>query len=135
MTDGSGPRPQPPGGSYVAKRRAAREWGQEKGRLYRQYMKTSVSGLEVGVAIGVGAALGFWADKEFGTKPIGVMVGLLLGLAHSVKLLVTMARKAMLEGEAEDAAAALDLDEEADRAGDAGGQDGTEDDRRATTRR
>ena len=86
-------------GSYVDRRAKARKYGKEKGELYRSYMYTSVSGMEIGVAIGLGALIGWWLDRKYGWRPWGMVGGLMLGMGHAAKILVKLSRKAMLEDE------------------------------------
>lgn len=124
------------GDSYVERRRAARSWGAEKGAMYRQYMKTSVSGLEIGLSVAFGAGLGFWADTAWGTKPWGTLIGLVIGIAHSVKLIVMMSKKAMMEsqGDEESAEPAPGFDDDEDAPNGDPAEGGDEDDRRRKAR-
>jgi len=95
--------------SHVEERLAARERGREKGRLYRSYMHSSVSGLEVGVGIAVGALIGLWCDRRFGISPWGVLGGTVVGMIHAARVLYSLYLKSQREDAAES------KDDEADR--------------------
>lgn len=107
-SDDEDPAASSPEASYLERRREARELGREKGELYRTYMHTSVSGMEIGVAIGLGALIGWWLDRTYGWRPWGMLTGLALGMGHAAKILVNMTRKAMLENDEEEGAAPSD---------------------------
>ena len=89
--------------SYMADKKAAREAGREKGKLYRNYMLNSVSGLEVGVGVAAGAIIGLWLDKKFGWSPWGVIGGVIAGCIHSVRVLYSLYLKSQREEEREQA--------------------------------
>lgn len=46
------------------------------------------TGLEVGVAVGLGVAVGFWVDGRWQTGPWGVLIGALIGLTTGLYLLI-----------------------------------------------
>jgi len=48
--------------------------------------------MEAVFAIPIAGGLGWWADKSFGTRPVGLLVGLALGFAAFVMRLSTMRR-------------------------------------------
>ena len=50
-------------------------------------------GLEIAVGIGLGAFVGNWVDRHHGTGPWGLLVGLLLGCAAGMYLLIKEATK------------------------------------------
>lgn len=56
-----------------------RDWQKGQSEAYRTYIKTSAVGLEFGLSIGVGALLGYFADRYFATSPYGLLVGILVG--------------------------------------------------------
>jgi F0F1-type ATP synthase assembly protein I len=60
---------------------------EERGQLMKTYLRTSTQGLEIGLSVVVGAMLGFWADRHWGTQPWGMLIGLFFGC-------VTAGRKA-----------------------------------------
>ena len=45
-------------------------------------------GLEVAVGVGLGAAIGYWLDKRFDTRPWCLVCGSMLGLAGGMYLLI-----------------------------------------------
>ena len=53
----------------------------------------SAVGLEMGLAVGIGAMFGSFVDKHFGTKPWGMMIGFLFGLAAAVMALIRTVQK------------------------------------------
>ncbi len=54
-------------------------------------------GLEMGIAIAVGAAIGYVLDRWLGTKPWLLLVFLLLGIGAGFKAVIDAARKASAE--------------------------------------
>ncbi len=51
-------------------------------------------GLEMGVAVGIGAGVGYLLDRWLGTKPWLLLVFLLFGIAAGFKAVIDAARKA-----------------------------------------
>jgi len=51
-------------------------------------------GLEMGIAVAIGAGAGYLADNHFGTKPWLSLVGLLIGVAAGFKGMIDAAKKA-----------------------------------------
>ncbi len=45
-------------------------------------------GLEVAVGVGLGYFIGNWADQRFGIKPWGLFIGVMLGCAAGMYLLI-----------------------------------------------
>lgn len=60
-------------------------------------------GIELVVGSGVGAFIGFWFDKWFGTAPWFMIVLLILGFASGIRNVVREAQKMQNEQNAEDA--------------------------------
>ena len=79
--------------SPLRKRLARREEARQKGAAYRNYIHDSAGGLEVGLSVVAGALLGFFFDKEFGTDPWGLLVGMFFGVAAAAKVLLEIVRK------------------------------------------
>lgn len=77
----------------------------EKAEQYRLYLRTSAAGLEFGLAIAVGALLGYFADRWLETGPWGLFIGLGFGLAASIRTLYHVTRKSMADDETPDEAA------------------------------
>ena len=92
--------------SILERRARARARGEEIGETYRQYMNSSVAGLEVAVGVVVGAMLGYWVDGHFGTAPYGVLVGISVGTIHAGKALYRMVKTYRAENAADDIEAA-----------------------------
>jgi F0F1-type ATP synthase assembly protein I len=80
----------------------ARAWAEEKGRMYREYMTTSVVGLEVGVSIALASLIGWYGDRQWGTAPWLMLFGLAIGLTHAGRILYATAKKAMVDDVDED---------------------------------
>lgn len=55
------------------------DWRKSQTEAYRVYVRTSAVGLEFGLAIAVGALLGYFADKYFHSAPYGLIIGLIFG--------------------------------------------------------
>ncbi len=51
-------------------------------------------GLEMGIAVAIGAGAGYLADNHFGTKPWLSLVGLLIGTVAGFKGMIDAAKKA-----------------------------------------
>ncbi len=62
-------------------------------RVFEAFSMSSV-GLEMGIAILLGWAIGYFLDKEFGTDPYLMIVFLGAGVAAGFKALMRAARKA-----------------------------------------
>ncbi len=60
-------------------KKEAEEWRKEKASVYKEYVKASVIGLEVGLSLIIGIVCGFFFDRHFVTDPWGIIVGALLG--------------------------------------------------------
>ena len=58
--------------------------GDDKGDLGRNL----AHGLEVAVGVGLGYLIGNWLDKRYGCKPWGLTVGVMLGAAAGMYLLI-----------------------------------------------
>jgi putative F0F1-ATPase subunit (Ca2+/Mg2+ transporter) len=50
-------------------------------------------GLEVGIGLGLGAAIGVWWDKHHASEPWGVLIGMFVGGAAGMYLLIKDAIK------------------------------------------
>jgi ATP synthase protein I len=65
-----------------------------KSRAFFRAAQFASLGLEMGVAIAVGAGIGYLLDSWLGTKPWLLLVFLLLGIAAGFKAVIDAARKA-----------------------------------------
>jgi ATP synthase protein I len=70
-------------------------------RVYEAASASSV-GLELGLAVVVGWAIGHWLDGELGTDPFLMIAFLLLGIAAGFKGVLRVARQAKREAERDD---------------------------------
>lgn len=64
--------------------------GDSGGRLGRHGAKAYQAALEAVFAIPIAGGLGYWADRQFGTDPVLLIVGLVLGFATFVVRLSRM---------------------------------------------
>ena len=64
--------------------------GDSGGRLGRHGARAYQAALEAVFAIPIAGGLGYWADREFGTDPMLLIVGLALGFATFVVRLSRM---------------------------------------------
>ncbi|HKA90671.1 MAG TPA: AtpZ/AtpI family protein [Haliangiales bacterium] len=61
--------------------------------FFKQARFASV-GLEMGIAVAIGAGVGYLGDNHFGTKPWLSLIGLLIGVAAGFKGMIDAAKKA-----------------------------------------
>ena len=61
--------------------------------MWQAALRYSALGLEMGAAVAIGYALGWWLDRRFGTKPYLTMVCLLFGIAAGFRGLIRAARE------------------------------------------
>jgi len=76
------------------------EGGEDKGTTPRAFFRAArfaSLGLEMGVAVAIGAGAGYLLDRWLGTKPWLLLVFLLLGIAAGFKGVIDAARKASAE--------------------------------------
>jgi F0F1-type ATP synthase assembly protein I len=64
--------------------------GGDKGGIGRRGAKAYQAALEAVFSIPIAGGLGYWADSHFGTGPIFLLVGLVLGFASFVLRIVSM---------------------------------------------
>ena len=69
----------------------------ERGRQARAYE----GAFEAVIAVVIGAALGYWADQRFDSRPIGLFVGVVLGFGAMVLRLVRLGRQLGLTDDTE----------------------------------
>lgn len=85
--------PDPIDNEHLQRLIAKRQKGREIGLMYREYLYHSVSGLEVGVGIAMGAVLGYFGDRYFGTDPWLMLAGLCLGVVHAGRVMYRLAKR------------------------------------------
>ena len=61
--------------------------------MWRTATRVGAVGLEMGLAVGIGALGGAWLDEQFETSPILGIVGLFLGIGAAGKALWDTARR------------------------------------------
>jgi F0F1-type ATP synthase assembly protein I len=50
--------------------------------------KLASSGFEIAAGVGLGTVVGLWCDRKFGSSPWGLIIGLVLGCAGGMYLLI-----------------------------------------------
>ena len=75
----------------------AERWRQDKAKAYREYIRTSAIGLEVGLSIVVGLAIGYFIEKHYQIAPWGIVGGLVLGCAAATRRLWIFSKKYLKE--------------------------------------
>lgn len=95
----SEPPEEPVEKSVEQRRREARQAGEEKGAMMREYLYTSTTGMEVGVGVAMGALGGWWLDGKYGTGPWGMLGGLTLGILHATRRLYGLVKREMAKGD------------------------------------
>lgn len=73
-----------------------KNWRKDQAEAYKTYVKTSAVGLEFGLAIAVGALIGYFLDKYFATSPYCLIGGVIIGSIAAVKR-IWLFSKAYLE--------------------------------------
>ena len=66
-------------------------------RFFRAAQYASL-GLEMGIAVAIGAGIGYLLDASFGTRPWLLLLFLLFGVAAGFKGMISAARRAMPDG-------------------------------------
>ncbi|MES2503570.1 MAG: AtpZ/AtpI family protein [Myxococcota bacterium] len=65
--------------------------------FYRSYIKASVIGLEIGLCVIVGGALGYVAERYFDISPWGLITGACLGIAAAGRTLYRFSKDYLKE--------------------------------------
>lgn len=87
---------------HIAKASPARPGGSAKIRKVYEAASASSVGLELGLAVVVGWAIGHWLDGKLGTDPFLMIAFLLLGIAAGFKGVLRVGRQAKREAERDD---------------------------------
>ena len=75
----------------------------DKGR-FPGWVRYSGVGLELAGAVAGFALIGYWIDGRYGSKPWGILIGLVLGLTGGLYNLIRQSLQAEREARIEDAA-------------------------------
>ncbi|MCA9525073.1 MAG: AtpZ/AtpI family protein [Myxococcales bacterium] len=75
---------------------------EEKSRAVWRGARHASVGLEVGVAVAIGAGIGWWLDGRYGWAPWGLMVGTLVGVGAGIKALVRVVHEVNRESAEDD---------------------------------
>ncbi len=78
-------------------KKEAAKWRQEKANIYKEYVKASVIGLEVGLSLIAGIVGGFFFDRHFGVEPWGIIIGAILGVGLAGKCLYRFSKTYLKE--------------------------------------
>jgi ATP synthase protein I len=66
---------------------------EDKKKFYRQFARISAIGLEMGLSVAVGLAIGYLLDSYFDTKPWLTIIFLMLGIVAGFRSLFSLARE------------------------------------------
>lgn len=65
--------------------------------FYRDYLKAGAIGLEVGLSILVGGALGYGVERYFDVSPWGLIIGAGFGMAAAARTLYRFSKRYLKE--------------------------------------
>jgi len=66
---------------------------ENKRKLYKQVMRYSAIGLEMGFSVAIGAAIGYYLDRFFDTGPWLTLVFLILGVVAGFRGLFSLMKE------------------------------------------
>ena len=72
-------------------------WRIKQSEAYKTYIKTSAVGLEFGLAIAIGALIGYFVDKYFLSAPYALIFGVVVGSIAAAKRLWMFVNKYLEE--------------------------------------
>lgn len=72
--------------------------------------RTASVGLEMGVAVAIGAGIGYWLDAKYGWSPKGVLIGTFFGIGAAAKALWAAVKTIQDQAARDDAAAQSEQD-------------------------
>ncbi|MGK0362203.1 MAG: F0F1-type ATP synthase assembly protein I [Bradymonadia bacterium] len=78
----------------------------DKTRVVWKGARTASVGLEMGVAVAIGAGIGYWLDSKYGWSPKGVLIGTLFGVGAATKAVWTAVKTVQNQAARDDAAEA-----------------------------
>ncbi len=65
---------------------------EDKRRFYKQFARVSAIGLEMGLSVAIGLAIGYFLDQHFHTKPWLTLIFLLLGIVAAFRGLFSLTK-------------------------------------------
>ena len=65
---------------------------EDRKKLYRQFARVSAIGLEMGLSVAIGLAIGYFLDRYFHTKPWFTIIFLILGIVAAFRSLFSLAK-------------------------------------------
>ena len=69
---------------------------------WAQYLSVSAIGIEMGVALAIGMAIGWWLDRTFGTRPWLLVIFTVFGIVAGFRNAIRAANEQMRKTEGED---------------------------------
>ena len=63
---------------------------EDKRKLYKRLMRYSAVGLEMGFAVAIGVAMGYYLDQYFNTSPWLILIFLMLGVVAAFRSLFSL---------------------------------------------
>ena len=65
---------------------------EEKRKFYRQLARVSTIGLEMGLSVAIGLAIGYFLDRYFHTQPWLMVIFLILGIVAAFRSLFSLTK-------------------------------------------
>jgi ATP synthase protein I len=65
---------------------------EDKRKFYKQFARVSAIGLEMGLSVAIGLAIGYFLDRYFHTKPWLMVIFLILGVVAGFRSLFSLAK-------------------------------------------
>ena len=66
---------------------------EDKRKFYKQLGRVSAIGLEMGLCVAIGLAIGYFLDRYFQTKPWFTIIFLILGIVAAFRSLLSLAKE------------------------------------------
>jgi ATP synthase protein I len=66
---------------------------EDKRKLYKQFARVSAIGLEMGLSVAIGLAIGFFLDRYFHTKPWFTIIFLIVGIVAAFRSLLSLTKE------------------------------------------
>ena len=65
---------------------------EDRRNFYKQLGRVSAIGLEMGLCVAIGLAIGYFVDRYFQTKPWFMIIFLILGIVAAFRSLLSLAK-------------------------------------------